>query len=371
LRTEAVIEICMSPDLGGLELYMAQASLSLSKHLHVIPVVKSDSALEPYFKDKIPFISIDKKSNIFMFSSAKKLANIIDENSVKLIHLHWTKDIPFVVLAKLLSKSKPKIMQSRHMTMTRFKDDFYHNFLYNNIDIILAVTNQVKEQLEKFIPSTVRPKIVTLYPGAKESPLLGEEKKMQLKKELGFSPKSFNVGMVGRINKDKGQYLLIEAVKILKEKGLDVNAYFVGNAMQKSYLDELKQSVLDKKLQENIFFLGFMKTPSEFYQLCDAVVLASKRETFGLVLVEAMRMKSAVLGSKSGGVVEIIDDEKTGLFFEPENVNSLADKIELFMKDRDFLELIKERACNKSIEMFDSKKQFEKLAMIIKEELEC
>ena len=61
---------------------------------------------------------------------ALKLAKFIDNNDIDIIHFHWTRDIATVILAKLISKKNPNVLQSRHMTMTRFKDDFYHNFLY-------------------------------------------------------------------------------------------------------------------------------------------------------------------------------------------------------------------------------------------------
>ena len=108
MKTTTIIELCMSPDLGGLELYMAKASLFLSDKFNLISVINQNSKLEPYLQEKVNCKVINKKSNLFMFSSAKKLAKIIDEEDVSLVHIHWTKDIPFVVLAKLLSKKKTK-----------------------------------------------------------------------------------------------------------------------------------------------------------------------------------------------------------------------------------------------------------------------
>jgi glycosyltransferase involved in cell wall biosynthesis len=302
-----------------------------------------------------------------MFTAAKKLANIIDSRHVEIIHMHWTKDIPFVVLAKLLSKSKPKIIQTRNMTMTRFKNDFYHKFLYKNIDLMLPVTYQVKEQLQTFIPEDIRPKIEVLYMGSDKPEMLNEVEVQSLKSELRFRDCSFNIGMVGRINEAKGQHLLIKAVDVLVKKGLDVTAYFVGHAMQESYLDGLKQDIKSRNLEKNIHFLGFMKNPHHFYQICDAVVLASKRETFGLVLIEAMQVGTAVIGANSGGVVEIIDDDKTGLLFESQNYESLACGIEKLIQNPTMNVNIAKAGQVKCEDKFSNEKQFIKLAKILKE----
>ena len=367
MHKKTLIELCMSPDLGGLELYMVRSAKSLVDEFNVISIINENSKLEQYYDKNHKYIKINKKHNLFMLISARKLAKIIDKEGVEIIHLHWTKDIPFVVLAKFLSKSKPKIIQTRNMTMTRFKNDVYHRLMYKNIDLMLPVTYQVKEQLETYIPEDIRPKIEVLYMGSDKPQMLNESEIQNLKMELWFKKDSFNVGMVGRINEAKGQHLLIKAVDILVKKGVDVNAYFVGHAMEESYLDMLKHDIKSKNLEKNIHFLGFMKNPHHFYQLCDVVVLASKRETFGLVLIEAMQVGTTVIGSNSGGVVEIIDNEKTGLLFEAQNYESLAKSIEKLINNPALNEKMAKSGQEKSQKMFSNEKQFKKLSAILKE----
>jgi len=364
---KTILELCLSPDLGGLELYMVRAAKALSDEFNVISIINEDSKLEQYYDEGHKYHKIKKNHNLFMFGAARELATIIDSQNVEMIHMHWTKDMPFVVLAKLLSKSKPKIIQTRNMTMTRFKDDFYHRLMYKNINLMLPVTYQVKEQLERFIPQDIRPKIEVLYMGSDKPQMLNNKELSELKSELAMSENSFNLGLVGRINEAKGQHLLIKAVGELAKEGLDVNAYFVGHAMEKSYLEMLKQDVKDRGLQSNIHFLGFMKNPHHFYQVCDGVVLASKRETFGLVLIEAMQVGTAVIGSNSGGVVEIIDDEKTGLLFEAQNFNSLAYEIKKLINDKKLLAEIAKNGKIKCEEKFSNELQFKKLTNILKE----
>lgn len=367
MNRKTVIELCMSPDLGGLELYMVRAAKALSDDFNAISIINEDSKLEQYYDENYKYIKIKKTSNLFMFGAARKLAKIIDEEEVDAIHMHWTKDIPFVVLSKLLSKRKPKIIQTRNMTMTRFKNDFYHRLMYKNMDLMLPVTFQVKEQLEKFIPQDIRPQIEVLYMGSDKPEMLSAEEVNKLKSELNFDDKSFNIGLVGRINEAKGQYLLIKAVDVLVKQGLNVNAYFVGQAMEESYLEMLKNDVNERELENNIHFLGFMKNPHHFYQVCDAVVLASKRETFGLVLIEAMQVATAVIGANSGGVVEIIDDEKTGLLFENQNYESLASSIEKLINNQELALNIAKSGQDKCNEKFSNELQFEKLKNILKE----
>ncbi|WP_457747145.1 glycosyltransferase family 4 protein [Sulfurimonas sp.] len=364
-KKKTVIELCMSPDLGGLELYMVRAAKALRSEFDVLSVINTNTKLLQYYDSSDDVVHLNKKSNFFMFSSANKLAKIIDERGVDVIHLHWTKDIPFVVLAKLLSKKKPKLVQTRNMTMTRFKDDFYHKFLYKNIDLMLAVTHQVKAQLEKFIPQNIRPQIEVLYMGSDKTQMLNRDALEKFKSETGLKESNFNVGMVGRINEAKGQHLLIKALAKIEDES--IQAYFVGHEMKEGYIHELEQLAQDLGVGNRVHFLGFMKNPHHFFQACDAIVLASKKETFGLVLIEAMQVQTAVVGSNSGGVVEIIDDEETGLLFNVGSHNSLAEKIVQLRENRELRNTIATNGKEKCEQMFSNELQFKKLSKILKD----
>ncbi|WP_072682437.1 glycosyltransferase family 4 protein [Arcobacter sp. LA11] len=360
-----ILEVCLSPDLGGLELYMCKCSERLSEDFNVISVIGNNSKLEDYYKNtQSQYYSLKRKSS-FSLINAIKLSKIIDSNNIDIIHLHWTKDLPIVVLAKVFSKRKPKVVQSRHMTMTRFKDDFYHKFLYKNIDLMIAVTKELERQLIKFIPDDIRPKIKQVYLGAQCSSLYSDEDINSFKNSID-SKESFVVGLIGRINEFKGQYLLIEAMNKLKEKDLNIKAFFVGHPMKEEYLVELKEKVKSYSLNEDVKFLGFTNEPHKFMQTCDVVIMASKNETFGLVTIEAMQMGTVVIGANAGGVLEIIDDNENGLLFESQNSTDLADKIEKLYFDNTLKEKLAKNGQKKANESFNNDVQFDKIINIFK-----
>ena len=360
-----LIELCLSPDLGGLELYMVRSAKALVGDFNVISVMGEKTKLKQYYEDtEYKFEQINRRGS-FSIRAARTLAKIIDKNSIDIVHLHWTKDIPVAVMAKVFSKKKPKLVQTRNMTMTRFKNDFYHRFLYKNIDMMLPVTYEVAKQINKFIPQDIRPKVEVLYMGSDKVELLSEEEINNYKASLHVE-NSFMVGLVGRINEFKGQYLLIEAMDILVQKGLDIQAYIVGHAMDEAYLEKLEEDVKNKNLENSFHFLGFEKNPHRFMQACDAVIMASKCETFGLVSIEAMQVETVVIGANSCGVLEIIDDKKNGLLFENQNSKDLADKIELLYSDKEFKNNLAKAARAKAEDKFSNVKQFEKLSLIFK-----
>jgi glycosyltransferase involved in cell wall biosynthesis len=349
-----ICELCLSPDLGGLELYMMRASHYLGDEC--VSVLNEKGKLKSYFENtEYRYFSLKRRNVLFSWLGARQLARIIDTEAIDVLHLHWTKDLPLAIMAKLLSKRHPKVVQSRHMTMTRFKDDFYHRFLYKNMEMILAVTQQVKEQIEKFIPSEIRPKTEVLYIGAQQPIIISDEAKKSHREPLGLG-NSFTVGIIGRIEPAKGQHILLEAVKKLRAKGVNAKALVIGAAMEEPYLQKLQKDYSDVGI-----FTGFTTQAQTMMQLCDVMVLATENETFGLVLIEAMMCGVCVIASDRGGPLEIIDDGVNGLFFKTFDSDDLADKLALLQRDDVLRKKYAQAGREKALEVFESERQFGRL----------
>ncbi|MDQ1268420.1 MAG: hypothetical protein QG560_1063 [Campylobacterota bacterium] len=354
MKKKKILEFCLGNGLGGLELSAVNCFEYFKNMTECHIIVAPNTKLDDFIKSKEK--TVIKRNKFFPFIPALKLANFIDKNEIDIIHFHWGKDIVTVVLAKLLSKKKPKIVHSRHMNMTRFKDDFYHRWLYKNIDLLHAVTKQIQEQMQKFIPETIIPPIKTIYLGAKESQV-DVQKVESLRANYGIKDE-FVVGIVGRICEDKGQYIVIEAIEKLKE--LNIKALIIGNTMSDNYLRELKQKVHALDLQNNIIFSGFTKDVNEHIKLCDVTVLASYKETFGLVVIESMINKVCAIATDRSGPLEIIDDNTNGLLFD-RAAEGLASKIEYLYKNPDIKKSLAQAGYEKAKREFDYDTQMQKL----------
>jgi len=357
-----LLELCLSPDRGGLELYVQKCSHELQNTFNVTTVIAKDSQLKSYLKNLKKY---EFKRSIF---NARLLAKIIDEEKIDILHLHWTKDLPIAVLAKLLSKQKPKIVQTRHMTMTRFKSDFYHKYLYKNIDAIICVTKAVEKQIIKFIPKSVRPQTKTIYLGVEEKPFMNQSEQNAFRDKIQADDK-FIISIIGRINEFKGQHLLIEAMNLLHKKDLKIKAYIVGNPMKEEYLQGLKNQVKMLGLEKKIIFTGFSNEVEKYMQISDCVIMASKNETFGLVTVEAMMNKTAVIGANSGGVLEIIDDNKSGLLFQSGDAKDLSKKIEFLYNNENLKTTLAQNGYKKAHQVFNHKQQFDSLKNYMQNEV--
>lgn len=355
-----ILEFCLSSDLGGLELFMVSCYKAFSKTTNCHLIVAPNKKLDLYLNNQSTYHI--KRNKLFPIFPALSLAKYIDNNDIDIIHFHWTKDINIVVLARILSKKKPKLLQTRNMTMTRFKNDFYHKWLYSHIDTIHAVTYQVKTQLEKFIPSNISPKIKMIYMGTKE-PTIDKKEIINLKEKYNLNDE-FIVGIVGRIEEGKGQYLIIDAMYKLKK--LNIKLLIVGHTMDEKYLNSLKQKIKNYYIEDKVIFTGFTKDVDSHMQLFDVNILATKKETFGLVVIEAMINKVCVIATNSGGPLEIIEDGVDGLLFDRTS-EDLIKKIKLLYNNNSLKNKMAINGYKKTNKYFNHNIQLNKLLEIINE----
>ena len=181
----------------------------------------------------------------------------------------------------------------------------------------------------------------------------------KLREELNIRG-DFTIALLGRLSEYKGQHLLIEAVRKLKEEGIRINAWIVGAAFEPDYKKRLKNMIAESQLAEQVHFMDFYPNPIELMSCFDTVVLTTKNETFGLVLIEAMHAGIAVIGSDAGGVPEIIDHEKTGLLFESWNSQALASAIKELYQNSQLRGEMAKAGQVKAGQKFDLESQYQK-----------
>jgi L-malate glycosyltransferase len=134
--------------------------------------------------------------------------------------------------------------------------------------------------------------------------------------------------------------------------------------MDDAYMVVLKTKVKELDIEDKIIFTGFTKDVNEHMKLCDVTVLATPKETFGLVIIESMINKVPVIATSNGGPLEIIDDEIDGLLFDRTS-DDLVKKIELVYKDNTFKNELSLNGYKKVKERFNSGIQLEKLYSIL------
>jgi glycosyltransferase involved in cell wall biosynthesis len=157
------------------------------------------------------------------------------------------------------------------------------------------------------------------------------------KNSLGIAQAHLHIVCVGRINRWKGQDLLLQSVARLPHALLShIRVSIVGDAPsgQQEIEQELHRLSARLGLGELVSFTGFTADPSVYFQSADVVVVPSKlAEPFGRVAIEAMAHGVCVLAAAHGGLCEIVVDNETGLLFTPNDPESLASRLSSLLEN--------------------------------------
>jgi len=174
---------------------------------------------------------------------------------------------------------------------------------------------------------------------------------------------------VGRFVEVKGLPVLIRAFAEIVKKYPSAELHLVGDGPQKP---ELTKIVKELKLDSNVKFQGFLvgEPLLEAYNKATIFVLPSiktktgETEGLGVVLIEALSHGVPVIGSKVGGIPDIIIDGKTGLLFEPDNHLELAEKITLLIENPELRKKLVEGGQKHILENFSWEKIVEKMEKV-------
>lgn len=139
------------------------------------------------------------------------------------------------------------------------------------------------------------------------------------------------IAFVGRMSKEKGPYDVLEAIGLLSDLHNSISVEFAGDGVE---LENLKRIVCEKGWESFVSFKGYCDDIPKFFADKDICVIASQREAFGRVTVEAMLSGVLVIGANTGGTAEIIADNR-GLLYEQGNEKDLAMQIRYAISNRE------------------------------------
>lgn len=152
----------------------------------------------------------------------------------------------------------------------------------------------------------------------------------------GISEEAFVVGLVGLLIPWKGQRLFIEAAKLLVSQMPDAIFAIVGGTPEEcaGFERELRELAKAPELMGRVVFTGHVKDMPAVYNGLDVVLSASTSpEPLGTMIIESMTMARPLIAPRHGGAVEMIEEGRTGLLFEPNDASSLAEKILAFYRE--------------------------------------
>ena len=152
----------------------------------------------------------------------------------------------------------------------------------------------------------------------------------------------------------KGVVVLLDALKILKDRGYSFVCDFVGGETDEIDAARFKEEVEQRGLNQLVIYNGkkFGEDKDVYYEKADVFVFPSTNEAFGLVNLEAMEHKVPVISTNEGGIPDVVKDGQNGLIAEKGNSHSLAESIAELLDDKQLREKMGEDGYKKFKENF-------------------
>jgi glycosyltransferase involved in cell wall biosynthesis len=158
-----------------------------------------------------------------------------------------------------------------------------------------------------------------------------------LRDEFAMEPGSSIVGVVGRLELEKGHPTLLEAWPMVLEQVPRAYLVIVGEG---SRLNALHQIARDQGVERHVVFTGRRDDIPAITAALDVAVLPSYREAQGLTILEAMALSRPVVASNVGGIPEMVEHEKTGLLVPPHDPPALASAIVRLLLDHQLADTV-------------------------------
>jgi len=318
------------PVIGGME----TLSYNLTKTISAI--TKSYIIKNPYGKKAIPF---------FVFWAFLKAIIVLLFTDVKIVHLS---DGVLAPVGIILSWIFPriKVVSNIHGLDVAYVEQlpiyrFTNMWAIKKLDKIFAVSQEVVDTCAKYAIPLDNVTVISNGTNADEF----YDPEIKSKKEVFWQDIFPDLA-----KKVQGKFILLSLGRIVKRKGL---VWFVDNVMEKlpnkivlvvgssgPDLDRLKKTVMEKKLEDRVFFLGFVSDEEKkfLFNVCDLFIMPNikvkgDREGFGISVIEAASCELVPLVSDLEGLKDAVKNGENGLRIPPKDKQKYIETIKLLMED--------------------------------------
>ncbi|TCK68826.1 colanic acid/amylovoran biosynthesis glycosyltransferase [Winogradskyella wandonensis] len=295
-----------------------------------------------------------KKTSLFYIFVLKFYKNF---RNVDVFHVHFAPTSHPLLDLKAIGYIKSKIIVTFHGYDAHFlpKGQELKHLIQKYKKFVDEITVNSDYLKNKLVQKGFSESHITIVPIGIDSSFFKREQSISMIKS-----KPFKLITVGRLLPLKGQYLGIQVVKILKDKGYDIQYTLVGDGDE---LEKLQKIVDQLNLHESVTFVG-VKNQAEvklMLEASDVFLMTStndkydRAEAFGIVSLEAQAMGLPVIGFNSGGFPDTLIDGITGFLVEDKNINAMSSEVEKLINNPNLLSSISENAIKHVRENFDLK----------------
>jgi glycosyltransferase involved in cell wall biosynthesis len=242
-----------------------------------------------------------------------------------------------------------------------------HLWIYRTAAACIAVSGAVKDALlarRQIEPGKVR--VVPNGINVREAEVSPEEK-MRICEELGVAPGVPLVMCVARLEPEKDVSTLVAAMTTVRQSFPQSRCVIVGGGRER---EALLRQAHQSGLKESVVFTGFRIDASLMIAACDLFVLPSATESFGLVLLEAMKHAKPLIATRAGGPQEVVVHNETGLLVPPGDSAALASAISSLLANPERARALGICGRERLLDLYTAERMARKIAAVYREAFE-
>ena len=200
---------------------------------------------------------------------------------------------------------------------------------------IIAVSNQVTEDIRKWYGQKIANECVTISNGVDTSIFKPDRgQRISIRRKYGIDDHEILLLTLGRVTHEKGHHVAIKALKQLINKDMNLKLLVVGDGKEREILQEI---ICRDRIEKDVIFAGQVdnRETVQYYNCADFFLMPTLTvEGLPFVLLEAMSCAKPVIASRIGGNTNVIEDTINGLLVDPGEVEQLTEKIRLLVNNQ-------------------------------------
>ncbi|MBI5604001.1 MAG: glycosyltransferase [Deltaproteobacteria bacterium] len=307
----------------------------------------------------IPVIPLHRmKNNRFDFGIIREIKEIILQKKISIVHTHLYDGGKYGRIAARMARV-PGIVHTVHniYIKRRTKHHLINRALACITDQIIAVSEAVKASVVRY--DRINPeKIEVIHNGIDPSRLDQPLEREEWRSKLGIKPGEFVIGVVARLEEQKGHQYLLEALSLRPDLLPSLKVLIIGDGKLRSVLEEESKR---RGLSTQVLFLGTRKPIIPILLALDLFLLPSLWEGFSMAILEAMAAGVPVIATRVGGAGEVITSGRDGFLIPPADAPSLAAAIEDALRHREKYQAMAQLGRDKVRQSFSQENHMELL----------
>ncbi len=229
------------------------------------------------------------------------------------------------------------------------------NLLFRDADAFVAMSGAIRRE---FLAAGAKDERVALIPHgvdlARFCPATAEER-VALRARLSLPAEARIVVYTGRLLRGKGLDVLFEAFRRISPRNAQALLLIVGSGAGQSLSveEDLRSAAREPRLEGRVVFTGRVSAVEDYLRASDVFAFPSVFEALGISLVEAAACGLPAVGSRTGGIVDVIEEGVTGRLVPPGDARALEDALEGLLSDAGLRQEMGRRARERAVRLFD------------------